>query len=67
MPVTLPGKEKIIDGIRMYVSDTGRQYIADQWDAMYLPTHSIRINNNKKNVHPNPNKKNAWMKDRKSY
>ena len=31
-----PGTETIIDGVRMYVNGE-KQWIADQWDAMFLP------------------------------
>jgi hypothetical protein len=67
MPVTLPGKETVIDGVRMYVSEAGRQYIADKWDAMYLPAHSFVLNKNNENKHDNPNRQRAWLKGKKSY
>ena len=40
--MTKPGKEKIINGIRMYVNGS-RKWVADQWDKLFLPAVKVKM------------------------
>jgi len=58
--MTKPGKEKIINGIRMYVNGS-RQWIADQWDKMFLPAVKVTVKG-KRYKGKNPNRFNELMR-----
>ena len=58
-----PGTETIIDGVRMYVNGS-RQWVADQWDKMFLPAVKFE----KKGRYfkgENPNKQTELFYDRR--
>lgn len=66
MTIIPPGTEQIIDGQRMYVTESGRQYFADQWDKINIPSHGIKMKKNKTKG-DNSCKKHLWVKGIKSY
>lgn len=59
--------ETTIDGTRIYIDETGRQFFADQYDKMFKPSHNIKMKSDKKHKGDNICRNKAWIKDKKSY
>ncbi len=56
--------EVIQNGQRLYIIND-RQYDANQYDRMFKPAHGLKMI--AKPLPDNPNKRNEWLKNKKSY
>lgn len=59
--------EIIIEGTRFYIKDDGTEVNADLWDKMFKPISTGKPILNKKWEGVNPDRRNNFIKDLKSY